>query len=604
MKLRNVLCLAVTVIAITACDDGSTSNHIHQWGDWTETTPATCSATGIKERICSLDTSHKEMGTIPIDTEAHGWQPAPTAAAPTCTEEGNGDQICSHNEEHTKTGTIAALGHDMKWEVITAATYITEGEETGTCQRDGCDYTEEKRPIARTAITSGAELSTVLAGLSVNTAADPYVVTLNVADLSGNYSISGSVGAALYDNRTKFVSIDLSGSTFTSIGISALAACSNLAAITIPDSVTSIGNNAFYGCSGLASVDIPDSVISIGNSAFQNCSSLASVIIPDSVASIGYSAFQNCGSLASVTIGNGVTSIEYYAFRDCTSLASIFIPDSVTSIGLSAFNCASLATIEVGGNNTAYSSLDGVLYNKTQTTLIANPAGKTSTSFTIPASVISINDSAFYDCSSLVSVTIPDSVTSIGNSAFSSCTSLASIAIPDSVTSIGTTAFINCTSLAAIEVGGNNTVYSSEGGVLYDKTKTMLIQYPIGNTDTSFIIPDSVTRIRLSAFSACSYLANVTTPNGLISIEHNAFRNCSSLASIIIPATVTSIMDYAFQNCDSLASVTFESTIASSGFANYAFYNLGNNLRNKFYETDASNGTPGTYTRVGSEWTK
>jgi len=94
---------------------------------------------------------------------------------------------------------------------------------------------------------------------------------------------------------------------------------------------------------------------------------------------------------------------------------------------LAFYNCKSFTAINVNNANTAYSSQDGILYNKDKTILIAYPAGKTDKTFTIPDSVTSIVHYAFRDCTSLTSVTIPNSVTIIYSGAFYGCTSLTSV---------------------------------------------------------------------------------------------------------------------------------------------------------------------------------
>ena len=162
--------------------------------------------------------------------------------------------------------------------------------------------------------TSISALETWLSRQPANTAATAYSVKLNVGNLSGDCYVPGSLGYVLSDNSTKYVSLDLSGSTFTSIG-----------------------NVAFSNCTSLTSVTIPNSVASIGMAAFLNCS-LTSVTIGSGVTSIGQEAFSGCASLASVTIPNGVTSIEQDTFHSCASLASVTIPNSVTSIGWGAFS--------------------------------------------------------------------------------------------------------------------------------------------------------------------------------------------------------------------------------------------------------------------------
>src|SRR5205085_7297849 len=128
--------------------------------------------------------------------------------------------------------------------------------------------------------------------------------------------------------------------------------------------------------------------------------------------------------LPSVTNGNTITSIEHQTFACCTSLTNITIANSVTSIGESAFSgCTSLSAITVEALNSFYSSIDRVLFNKSQTTLIQYPGGKAG-NYTIPNSITSIGDGAFSGCTSLTSATIHNSITSIRYGACSGLTSI------------------------------------------------------------------------------------------------------------------------------------------------------------------------------------
>jgi hypothetical protein len=195
----------------------------------------------------------------------------------------------------------------------------------------------------------------------------------------------------------------------------------------IPNSVVGIGISAFNSCASLTSVTIGSSVTSIGDNAFYSCTSLTSVTIGNSVTSIGDSAFISCVSLTSVAFPNSLTSIGDNAFYSCTSLTNVTIPNSVTNIGDYAFSgCTSLTNFSVGAANSFYSSLDGVLFDKAQTTLIQFPEGRGG-SYALPNSVTSIWPYAFFVCYSLTGVTIPNSVTSIEDSAFDSCTSLTNV---------------------------------------------------------------------------------------------------------------------------------------------------------------------------------
>ena len=159
-------------------------------------------------------------------------------------------------------------------------------------------------------------------------------------------------------------------------------------------------------------------VTSIGAEAFYDCS-FTSVTIPDGVTIIKYSAFQNCTDLTEVTFGNSITTIEYSAFYYCLSLKQVTIPKSVTNIGVNVFfYCTALTHINVDAANPAYSSENGVLFNKDKTTLLRYPAAKPGTTYTVPKSVTCIGESAFGQCTALKELTLSENVSKIESYAF------------------------------------------------------------------------------------------------------------------------------------------------------------------------------------------
>ncbi len=399
------------------------------------------------------------------------------------------------------------------------------------------------------------------------------------AGKSGQYTIPDSVtsiGEHAFYNCSSLTSVII-GNGVTSIGEDAFYNCSSLTSVTIPDGVTSIGEDAFYNCSSLTSVTIPDSVTSIGEYPFYRCSSLTSVIIGNGVTSISEHAFHNCSSLTSVTIPDSVTSIEDYAFSDCSSLTSVTIPDSVTSIGSYSFSgCSSLEAVYI----TDIGAWCGIEFNNYD----SNPLcyahnlyvdGELATDIVIPDSVTSIENYAFYGCSSLTSVTIPDSVTSIGSYAFGVCSKLASVTIGNGVTSIAKGAFSGCSSLTSIEIPDSVTSIGSYA--FYDCGSITSVTIGNGVTSiaafafsgcsslTSIEIPDSVTSIGWYAFSGCSSLTSIEIPDSVTSIEDYAFLNCSSLTSVTIPDSLTSIGSYAFSGCSSLTSIEIPDSVTSIG---------------------------------------
>ena len=391
--------------------------------------------------------------------------------------------------------------------------------------------------------------------------------------LDGNYSltISGtgdmtdynSINVPWYNNREYITSIKINdsvtsigewafwyctgltnvtiGNRVTSIGDWAFGNCTSLESITIGNGVTSIGERAFWKCTSLTNIAIPNSVTNIGNSVFCECTSLTGVTIGNSVDYIGQGAFEGCFSLSSIAIPDSVSYIEFHAFYGCAGLSNVTIGSGVTNIGETAFvGCSSLMSFDVDNNNQLYSSEGGVLFNKNKTHLITCPGGY-SGNYSIPDGTIYILVHAFEDCTSLTGVTVPDSVTSIASGAFSGCSGLMSF-----------------------DVDGNNTVYSSEGGILFNKEQTTLIACP-GGFSGSYTIPDSVTDINSYAFEKCTGLTSVFITNGVTNTGYGTFIDCTNLTAVTIPGSVTTIDDWAFFRCSNLSDITIPGSVTSIG---------------------------------------
>ncbi len=248
--------------------------------------------------------------------------------------------------------------------------------------------------------------------------------------------------------------------------------------VVIGKGVTAIGNWAFY-LFDIEEIVLPDSVTQIGNSTFYGCEKLTKITLPDSLKHIGDYAFYSSG-LKSITIGKNVSYIGH---------------GIVESDGSAKPLCTA---INVNSKNKSYKSIDGVLFNKAGTTLIAYPKGKTATSYEVPESVTKI-ECTFYD-TCLKNITIGKDVTSAfgGNDFFGEA----------------------CT---AINVNSENKNYCSVDGVLFNKAGTTLIAYPKGRTTASYEVPEGVTKICEGAFIDYKGLKTITLPSTLKTVEGGAF---------------------------------------------------------------------------------
>jgi len=317
--------------------------------------------------------------------------------------------------------------------------------------------------------------------------------------------------------------------------------------LVIPDTlgggkVTSIGNRAFYDFASLTSVTIPSSVTTIQDWAFHYCTSLTNVTIANGT--VGQCAFQDCLRLTSVALGDGVTSIGRRAFQNCIRLTDVTIGSGVTNGGNCFFASASLTSITVHASNPAYSSVNGVLFDKNQATLMEYPGGKAEGSYTLPGSVTAIGDSAFQNAIRLTSVPIPGNVTRIGNLAFAYCTSLTNVSIPASVTNLGTQCFAACVKLPSVT------------------------------------IPDNITGIGLSTFASCTSLTSVRIGSGVTNIGETAFAADRGLTGVYFKGSAPSVGKNAFAPAPKLTVFYLPGTTGwSNSFCGHptAIWNLESN---------------------------
>ncbi|MBQ8356804.1 MAG: leucine-rich repeat protein [Clostridia bacterium] len=361
----------------------------------------------------------------------------------------------------------------------------------------------------------------------------------------------------LFYNASYLTSVTFEqGSHCTGIGDLAFNGCTQLASITLPDSVTTIGASAFNGCARLASITIPELVTQIGENAFLGCTGLIEINFNATAMlhlTSGTPVFGKAGSLSSgitVKIGANVTQIPAYLFypglyddapkitsvafaqgSKCTcigayafyasaALSSVTIPATVTSIGSRAFaDCAGLTEI-----NFYATALDDLLSGE-QPFRLGSTDTQNPITLNIGANVTKIPAYLFYENYNIGTVVFEQGsvCVSIGAYAFGRCTALSAITLPETVTQIGERAFQSCTSLQSFvipsrvaSIGAGAFSYSSLTGVT---------------------IPDSVTTIGAYAFSGCASMQSVTIGKGVVSIGTQAFYDCTGLTEIHFNAT-------------------------------------------------------------------
>ena len=279
--------------------------------------------------------------------------------------------------------------------------------------------------------------------------------------------------------------------------------------------VTSLGEGAFMQ-SKLTSLQLPKQTLRVvGPYAFLECSGLTEIDVPETVTAIGESA------------------LEGYDF------IRISIPASVMEMGDNAVGgCPELESVTVAEGNTHFGVFDGVLMDKAQTRLICYPAKLAGKTYTVPATVTTIDKRAFRYLANLTSVTIPASVTELAYGMF-----------------------YQALSLAEINIDPANTAYCSADGVVYTADKDTLLIYPAGKADKYYTPDFPVETIGPSAFTHAAHLQTIAIPEGATTICDAAFYNCTSLQKVSFPESITKIGTAAFALCEKLESVVLPPNI-------------------------------------------
>ena len=433
-----------------------------------------------------------------------------------------------------------------------------------------------------------------------------------------------TIGTSAFHNCAALTTVNFPTGLQT-IGTAAFRHCTGLTSVDLPSGLQTIGDWPFAECTSLTAINVAteNAGFTSGDGVLYNKDKTTllqypagktepTIIIPQSVIDIKWGAFYGCTSLTSVHLPSGLQAVRQYAFSDCSNLAELtFRSDAPPNIGEDAFSdIASSGTINFpSGKSAAYTedwkndtlkltgwtlvelaepgliNGDGYTFEPdTGKLTVTSNAGTTNwredtniaaealaryqavKSVELQDGVTEIGDMAFA-ASSLTAITLPEGITVIGGYAFGECPALTSIALPKSLTSISIAggAFLGSYALSEINVAEGSKHFASEDGVLYNKDKTTLLQYPAGKTGDSFTVPDSVTAIGDYAFYGCSILTSVALPASLTNIGEYAFNGCTALASVKLPTGLTTIGYRAFAACDSLTSVDFPASLETIG---------------------------------------
>ncbi len=195
---------------------------------------------------------------------------------------------------------------------------------------------------------------------------------------------------------------------------------------------------------------------------------------------IGYDGGSHIVLIPPTYLEMPVNAIADGAFNNCRTVTKISVPSSVLTIGKAFSRCNNLFEISINTANPNYKSVDGVLYSLDGSRLVSYPPAKQGKAFTVPESVVGIDNSALRFCHNLESVLISKNVEEIEKN------------------------FEGCYALNNIEVDSENSVYKSIGGVLFTKDGKTLVRYPHDFSQKNYLIPEGTQSVGEYAFNGSS----------------------------------------------------------------------------------------------------
>lgn len=317
--------------------------------------------------------------------------------------------------------------------------------------------------------------------------------------------------------------------------------------------VTCIEIDAFFDCTELTAITLPETLEEIGISAFENCCQLKQIYLPDSVERIGMCAFEDCNSLECIRLPKRIHELPFDMCEDCTSLTEVIMPEWVKVIDGSFHGCTSLQhiTLPEGLKELGHGTFDGCTSLQ---------------EITLPSTLRHLGIFAFANCSQLRRIVVPEGVLYIPIGCFQGCTNLTEVVLPSTVLDIDSNA-LNYTAWMEQQEEGlvyyNDLLFTWKGTtlpnnghiVVREGTRIVCDQALLNCLELrSVVLPNTLRQIRQEAF-ACTYLQHVVIPEGIEEIHASAFEFCQNLQSIHIPASVREIGSYLFTGCNALHTI-------------------------------------------------